>query len=263
MSDSPSVRALRAIFDRHDAQSGTSGARRRDESEPAGGDDAGRAEEPAGPKRDAAEEPAEAKEDAEEPADTKQDAAESAEPKHSTAEPADTKQDAAKPAEPKHKEDTAAAEHAGPKQEATEDATEDATAPPTAPPAECPAEDRADKPATRETGPPPPYSEPPPTPRRPAAPPAPARADAARYEACFDAVSVDGVVWPSITCEVWRRSGLPDAYLAQVWDAVAPEQCAGLTRAAFVKGLRLIDMRLQMQMQGPVRRAPPPPPARP
>ena len=216
MTDSPSVRALRAIFDRNDAQSGASDARTRDGaevSEPAGGEDTRRVEKPAGSKQDAAE--------------------------HAEAEPKE-----------EHKEDTAAAEHPAES--------------PTEPPAEPPSEDQpTDTSAKGELDPPPPYPDAPAPPQRPTAPPAPARKDVARYEACFDAVSVDGVVWPSITCEVWRRSGLPDAYLAQVWDAVAPEQCTGLTRAAFVKGLRLIDVRLQMQTQGSVRRAPPAPPARP
>ncbi|WFD36822.1 hypothetical protein MCUN1_003712 [Malassezia cuniculi] len=85
--------------------------------------------------------------------------------------------------------------------------------------------------------------------------------DTLRYDECFDAINVDGVVWPSVTRTVWRRSGLADAELSGIWATVAPEKCRGLTRQQFTTGLRLIDARLKSLAS--VRRAPPVPPTRP
>lgn len=91
--------------------------------------------------------------------------------------------------------------------------------------------------------------------------PAPRVHDTSGYSMCFDAINVDGVVWPSTTQTIWRRSGMPDAELADIWNQVAPANCRGLSRDQFTKGMRLIDARLRVQQS--VRKPPPRPPARP
>lgn len=80
------------------------------------------------------------------------------------------------------------------------------------------------------------------------------------YSKCFDAINVDGIVWPSTTRVIWRRSGIPDADLADIWNQVASDDTRGLTHEQFTKGMRLIDARLRVQTS--VRRIPPRPPAR-
>ena len=80
------------------------------------------------------------------------------------------------------------------------------------------------------------------------------------YFKCFDAINVNGIVWPSTTRVIWRRSGIPDADLADIWNQVASDDSRGLTHDQFTKGMRLIDARLRVQAS--VRRIPPRPPAR-
>lgn len=96
--------------------------------------------------------------------------------------------------------------------------------------------------AQRQPPPPPPPSlekktPPPPPPSRPVQ-------STYRYEELFNAIHDEGIVDGETARVIWKRSKVSDEVLARIWQQCDPKGCGMLDKAAFIQGMREIDIVL-------------------
>lgn len=96
-------------------------------------------------------------------------------------------------------------------------------------------------PVAQRQPPPPPSLEkktpPPPPPSRPVQ-------STYRYEELFNAIHDEGIVDGETARVIWKRSKVSDEVLARIWQQCDPKGCGMLDKAAFIQGMREIDIVL-------------------
>ncbi|KAI7881977.1 hypothetical protein K492DRAFT_176612 [Lichtheimia hyalospora FSU 10163] len=108
-----------------------------------------------------------------------------------------------------------------------------------------PARNNAIPVAQRQPPPPPPSSmekktPPPPPPSRPVQ-------STYRYEELFNAIHDQGIVDGETAKVIWKRSKVSDDILARIWQQCDPKGCGMLDKAAFIQGMREIDIVLSQK----------------